>query len=126
MSIKQVPTFLLLCLQEYVTLPPAFYLELDLEQQVLVERASSNPFTLLTSGLHQLELQQLIQVSSAWLHFVGWDCRNEKQLDVWQTHCTVLASGLHQLELQQLIRVCTRCLANRGIRSGGSNPFHHV
>jgi hypothetical protein len=53
---------MMLCLQEYVTLPPAFYLELDLEQQVLVERANSNPFTLITSGLHQLELQQLIQV----------------------------------------------------------------
>jgi hypothetical protein len=59
---------LLLCLQEYVTLPPAFYLELDLEQQVLVERASSNPFTLLTSGLHQLELQQLMQVCCALQH----------------------------------------------------------
>lgn len=49
-------------LQEYVTLPEAFYLELDLEQQVLVERLSSNPISLITSGLHQLELQGLIQV----------------------------------------------------------------
>lgn len=57
--------------QEYVTLPPAFYLELDLEQQVLVERASSNPYALLTSGLHQLELQQLIQV----LHTAKQDAR---------------------------------------------------
>ncbi|WIA17943.1 hypothetical protein OEZ85_009435 [Tetradesmus obliquus] len=57
--------------QDYVTLPPAFYLELDLEQQVLVERASSNPYALLTSGLHQLELQQLIQV----LHTAKQDAR---------------------------------------------------
>jgi hypothetical protein len=55
-------------LQEYVTLPPAFYVEMDLEQQVLVERASSNPYTLLTSGLHQLELQQLIQVHHTACH----------------------------------------------------------
>lgn len=59
------PIMPVLCLpvQEYITLPPAFYLELDLEQQVLVERSSSNPYALLTSGIHQLELQTLIQVS---------------------------------------------------------------
>lgn len=49
-------------MQEFVTLPAAFYLELDLEQQSLVERISSSPLSLITAGLRQLELQGLIQV----------------------------------------------------------------
>eukprot|EP00878_Enallax_costatus_P020111 GHUV01021243.1.p1 GENE.GHUV01021243.1~~GHUV01021243.1.p1 ORF type:complete len:232 (+),score=82.82 GHUV01021243.1:291-986(+) len=47
--------------KEFITLPEAFYLELDLEQQTLVERLSNNPISLITAGLHQLELQGLIQ-----------------------------------------------------------------
>ncbi|KAF8062053.1 sppA [Scenedesmus sp. PABB004] len=45
--------------QEFVSLPPAFYLEVDLETQTLVERASSSPLALL-AGAHQLELAALV------------------------------------------------------------------
>eukprot|EP00879_Flechtneria_rotunda_P028786 GHRR01031008.1.p1 GENE.GHRR01031008.1~~GHRR01031008.1.p1 ORF type:complete len:142 (+),score=42.41 GHRR01031008.1:530-955(+) len=48
--------------KEYITLPAAFYLDLDLEQQALVERSSNNPLALLTSGIRQLELHNLLQV----------------------------------------------------------------
>lgn len=50
--------------QEFITLPPAFYLELDLEQNVVVERASSSPLSLLraATGSREVELHRLIKV----------------------------------------------------------------
>ena len=49
--------------QEYLTLPTGFFLDLDLERQVLVNRPSSNPLQLLRTGLQQIELRHLINVS---------------------------------------------------------------
>lgn len=50
--------------QELVTLPEAFFLELDLEQSVLVERSSSSPLSLLraAAGSKEVELHRLIKV----------------------------------------------------------------
>jgi hypothetical protein len=52
-------------IQEFITLPHHFFLELDLEQNILVERASSNPLTLLreaAAGSREVELHRLIKV----------------------------------------------------------------
>lgn len=55
--------------REFVTLPAACFIEIDLEQQQLVERASSNPLRLLAAGARELELQALVQVqcSARWV-----------------------------------------------------------
>ncbi|KAI8464184.1 MAG: peptidase family S49-domain-containing protein [Monoraphidium minutum] len=47
--------------REYVTLPDAFYLELDFETSSLVERARSDPLSLLRGGGPQLELGKALQ-----------------------------------------------------------------
>lgn len=50
--------------QSYVTLPDAFFLEADLEQNVLVERSSSNPLSILRAASgREVELHRLIKVS---------------------------------------------------------------
>lgn len=46
--------------KDYVTLPDAFVLELDLEQHSLVERETASPATLLAGGPAQLELGALL------------------------------------------------------------------
>jgi hypothetical protein len=54
--------------QEFITLPNHFFLEVDLEQNILVERASSNPLTLLreaAAGSREVELHRLIKVQPA-------------------------------------------------------------
>ncbi|KIY94877.1 signal peptide peptidase SppA, 67K type [Monoraphidium neglectum] len=53
---RQYSTF-----REYVTLPDAFYLELDLETASLAERARSDPLALLQGGGQQLELGRALQ-----------------------------------------------------------------
>lgn len=52
-------------MQSYVNLPDAFFLEADLEQNVLVERSSSSPLSILRAASgREVELHRLIKVSS--------------------------------------------------------------
>lgn len=46
-----------------MTLPESFYLELDFEAGSLVERARSDPLSLLAGGGGQMELGRVIQAS---------------------------------------------------------------
>jgi hypothetical protein len=48
--------------RQYVTLPGAFYLEMDFEGASLVERARSDPLALLQGGAAQLELAKALEV----------------------------------------------------------------
>jgi len=56
--------FVSLCnVQEFITLPDAFFLEVDLEQNVLVERSSTSPLSILRAAAgKEIELHRLIKV----------------------------------------------------------------
>lgn len=50
-------------LQDYVTLPQEFFLNLDFENKVLVERVTFDPAQLLSGGPQQVAIKKLTEVS---------------------------------------------------------------